>query len=277
MAILDIDRLLEHLPRNRIRLVGIELEGAWKKLPTGGENTFHGDGSVKFPASPPMRVGEIVSLPMVPAAIPKWVKTNYPDKVNETCGLHIHMSFWTARHYHRLMTQDYQDTLVEYLTRWAKAEGTFPLAKDCPGCFGMSIEGGRICPACMGSGKLPEHRIWERLRGENKNCHLAFWPDEQVKMTRHGDQSSPDRYYKHGSRYTAVNYCFGVENRQTFEVRVLPMMDTPEQSSRALRRIIDITNSCLFVMKGRARKENLRFFVEVTDLDAKLEEEVIVL
>jgi len=278
--VLDIDKYLESPPRNRIRLVGIELEGLWTKIPLGGEANFHNDGSVKFPPivvdGKPIsaRVGEIVSWPIEPAAIGKWVRHNYPQAVNETCGLHIHMSFWQVRHYHRLMVQDYQDTMIEYLKRWAKEEGTFPEERTCMNCLFIKSP---LCMACRGTGNIPGHHIWNRLAGKEKYCHFKFWPDAQVQMTRHGDQASPDRFWKEGSRYTAVNYCFGIDNRQTLEIRVLPMMEDPEQAIRALKRIVRVTNACLYVLRKNTRRDKLKFKLPPISEEPVIEEEIITL
>src|SRR6266496_6714085 len=148
MSVLNIDHLLFNLPKNRIRLVGIELEGGWTKFPEDPEEriNFHGDGTVKFPPPHSMKTGEIVSPPIEPAAMGKWVKRFYPQKVNETCGLHIHMSFHQIRHYKRLMVQEYQDTMLEYLTRWARSQ-KFSEERPCDICGFMMAS--FACQRCL--------------------------------------------------------------------------------------------------------------------------------
>ena len=285
MAILDIDRWIERPAKNRVKLVGVELEGGWTKWPEG-ENWsqyFHHDASVKMPEIPEVasgqaRTGEIVSPPIEPAAIGKWVQKWYPQHLNHTCGLHIHMSFFFLRHYRRLMVIDYQDTMMEYLKRWASAEGNFPTDVVCTSCLGTPANMAS-CLTCLGKGRIgKEHHIWRRLRGEEKNCQLKFWPDAQVKMTKHGDQSSADRYFKDGCRYTAINYCYSVDNRQTLEVRVLPMMKTTDQATRALKRVVRITNGCLAALRGDTRGDRVFFSIPKQDLETPhLEDEVLVL
>src|SRR5438477_8185346 len=118
MAVLNIDRYLVHPAKNRVAKVGIELEGGWSKFPDNEAvgNMFHHDASVKLPEVPGVpegliRTGEIVSPPIEPGAIGKWTSKWYPQHVNKTCGLHLHMSFFFIRHYRRLMVVDYQDTM----------------------------------------------------------------------------------------------------------------------------------------------------------------------
>lgn len=249
MAILEIDKLLTSPPKNRIARVGIELEGGWFEEPFE-DCSFHHDGSVKELVHPskPLLTGEIVSNPIAPVGIPAWVKSHYPDAVNKTCGLHLHMSFFHDRHYQRLMTIDYQDTLLAYLGAWAKKEG-FPVF----------------------------HHIWGRLAGHEKYCHKEFWPDDQMKNLDHGDQSGPDRFFKKGSRYTVVNYCYNIKKRGTLEVRVLPMMETPEQAIRGLMLVVRITNACIFALRSTARDERLRFDVPVDISNEIIEEDYVTL
>jgi hypothetical protein len=281
MSVLEIDRFLTNPPKNRIKFVGIELEGGWTKYPPGEEVNFHGDASVKGLGSAdvngnPIKSGEIVSPPMEPAAMGKWVTRWYPQALNATCGLHIHMSFHQIRHYKRLMVSEYQDTMIEYLKRWAEAEGTFPHEKPCELVHNPFDY--VPCSKCGGLRQVPGHHIWDRLAGKNKNCNLKFWPDKQVQMSRHGDQSSPDRFYRDGSRYTVINYCFGIENRQTLEVRVLPMMEKPEQAVRALKHVVRITNAVLYVLRNDARQDRISFSVPNVDLGSPIiDEEILVL
>lgn len=159
---------------------------------------------------PNWNVGEITSAPMEMASVGSWILKYHPQVVNVTCGLHVHMSFKDARFYSRLMdTTDYQDTILDYLKRWAEKEG------------------------------LPKtHPIWPRLEGKNEYCQLVFFPDEQAQSVhKNYDRTHP------GHRYTAINYCF--EQHKTVECRVLPMMEKPEQSVSAVKTVVGITNAFL--------------------------------
>lgn len=219
---LDLARILGKA-RNRINLVGVELEGGWRKPPEGVQLVH--DGSIQnVGAVTPtgtrerLHVGELPSAPMEVKNVPAWIKAYYPTSVNASCGLHVHMSFKSAYHYERLMEPEYPKTIQAYLIEWAKEE------------------------------KLPEtHAIWERLSGKNRFCLDAFAPDQQA--------NNPRKIYDHdnpGNRYSMINYCHALHG--TLECRVLPMMETPAQAVRAVQRVLDVTNACLVAIKAREQK-----------------------
>lgn len=206
----NIDRFLDGT-KNRIALVGVELEGAWTnpKLPLQRDGSVFGD---KAPAG--HVIGELPLGPVQPVVIGKLITTYYPDKVNQTCGLHVHMSFETLRHYGLLMVPEYQETILEYLGRWAIAEG-FP----------------------------DNHYIWPRLRGEIEYCKKEFNPDMQT-TTKRKDWD----HFRHGNRYTVIHYCGRLK---TIECRVLPMMQKPDQAVRGVKEVLRITNACLRMLGAK--------------------------
>lgn len=220
---LDITTVLGK-PKNRVARLGVELEGAWKTLPLGTH--LEPDGSVfRDPVTkvrrPPTgyanaQCGELPIGPIQPIALSRFMKKYYPTVIDKTCGMHVHMSFESVWHYDLLMVPEYQETVLEYLGRWAVLEG-FPAG----------------------------HHIYERLAGESVFAQKKFWPDLQVMSKKDFDQQ------REGHRYTPVNYCGRL---MTVEVRVLPMTDTVDQAIRAVREVVDITNACLFVL-GRKKEE----------------------
>lgn len=147
-------------PRTRIHRVGIELEGGWNKVPARSQ-VVH-DGSVfnrgqsvpKLPAgSPPiLAIGEVNSLPLTEKAVGAYIKTHYPQALDATCGLHVHMSFLTPAIYERLVVEAYGSIMIDGLLGWAMKK-KFP----------------------------PSHPIWSRLRGENRFCTHDFIAEEQIK------------------------------------------------------------------------------------------------
>lgn len=226
---LNLDGVLGK-PKNRVARLGVELEGAWKVLPD--QTRLEPDGSVyKDPVTGARKapqghqVGELPIGPIQPAAMPRFMRKYYPHKVDKTCGMHVHMSFESVRHYAVLMdSHEYQDTVTEYLTRWAKAEG-FP----------------------------ESHHIYERLSGKSVFCQRKFWPDMQYSAKKDHDQERP------GHRYTIVHYC---GRQMTIEVRVLPMMDTVDQAIRGVKEVYNITNACLVVL-GRKKEQKERTTLEI--------------
>jgi hypothetical protein len=133
------------------------------------------------------------------------------------------MSFASCDRYSTLMDIRYHDTLIHYLRKWAEKEG-FPA----------------------------KHPIYDRLEGNSVYCQKKFWPDKQVLQR----EKIYDKV-KDGHRYTILNYCHGLLG--TMEVRVLPMMTTPEQSTRALHHVLDITNACLVKLYEKRRNTRESF------------------
>ena len=210
-------------PKNRIARIGVELEGGWRALPLGTH--LERDGSVfGDQGCPGFKVGELPIGPIQPAAMSKFMKKYYPHKVDSTCGMHVHMSFTSLRYYAILMVPEFQETMCEFLTLWAKEEG---------------FEKG--------------HHIWGRLQGKSNFCQKQFWPDEQVGYKRKDHDQN-----RNGHRYTIVHYC-GRQN--TIEIRVLPMMETVEQAIRGVKRVLDITNASLVVLANREKKVNDRLVI----------------
>lgn len=224
---LNLDSVLGTV-RNRVERVGVELEGAWKTLPPGIAALEH-DGSVFAGRRPSaeFQIGELPIGPIAPAGIAKLMAVNYPQKVNQTCGMHVHMSFETLWYYNLLMVPEYQDTMLEYLTRWAKTESSIK----------------------------SDHCIWARLRGESEFCQKGFWPDIQASTKR----KTHNRNGK-GHRYTIIHYC---GRQMTIECRVLPMMSNTSLAVRAVNRVIEITNACIYVLGKNDKRENLGGKVEL--------------
>lgn len=226
-----IDDLLGKV-RNRIYRVGVELEGGWRKLPSGVALVH--DGSVSIPNTEPgpggkpipIHVGELPSTPMEVGKVAEFIEQFYPSHVNLSCGLHVHMSFKHALHYQKLMVPEYQTTMLTFLRKWAEKEG-----------FSTS------------------HYIWKRFSGKNDYCKDEFWADAQACSTNKGHSRNIP-----GSRYTAINFCHGLHG--TMECRVLPMMDTWQQANRGVQTILDITNACLVIGAEREEKVKGEFIID---------------
>lgn len=224
---LDLSRKLG-LVRSRVDLVGIELEGGWVRFPKGEK--FEEDMSAFRKPSPEdvaecarlgiTCYGELPSKPMYPIQMGEWLKKCYPQHINHTCGMHLHMSFKSLKHYSRLMVEEYPATVRYYVGLWAK-ENNIP----------------------------DSHCLWERISGKNEYCHDAFWPDMQVTAKKDHDRK------RVGNRYTDVNYAFS--SHRTIECRMLPMMKDHVQAASALRVIVDVTNACLSALADREKSEKV--------------------
>lgn len=234
--VLDIDKYLGKV-ENRVTLMGIELEGAWSRFPDG--ERYERDMSVfENPNMDVMqamtdfkisRTGELPSKPMFPAEVASWMRKCYPIYVDKTCGLHVHMSFKHLKHYTWLMQPEFPVTMRKYLFYWAK-DVRFP----------------------------EDHHIWERLRGENRFCHDAFWPDIQARCKKDYDHA------RRGNRYTDINFAYA--SHKTIECRLLPMMESVELAIAAVHQVREITNACLVKLATKSQKEEeVLIDVEVED------------
>ena len=216
--------------KSRIYKIGVELEGGWLKLP-GPDVAIIRDGSVVFDdiaVDPPRYVGELPSPPMDLIDMPKWIKSYYPSHINDTCGLHVHMSFETAFIYQMLMCKEYPSTVVEYFKKWGEAK------------------------------KIPTtNGFWPRVEGKSEYCQHVFHADFQATAKRKEyDRHAP----KH--RYTVINYCW--HRFKTLECRLLPMMATPEEAIEAINELVSITDRFLVASTKNAKVK----VIESIELDS---------
>lgn len=239
---LNLDSYLEKKLRNRVVLSGVELEGGWKQgqMPPGITSPVRdasvfkhlGDeGGVVRTNKPGYYFGEIPIGPYQVGYLPRAMKRYWPLLIDDTCGMHVHMSFETAYQYGLIMDSSaYQDTIQEYLIRWAKEENI---------------------PA--------DHCFWERIKGNNEYCQKKFWPLSQMQ------QSEKDYdHHRFGHRYTMVHYCW--QRKKTVEVRVLPMFEDFDLSVRAVKRVIQITNAYLLATNKSRPKAGHKVRLESGDV-----------
>lgn len=221
---LDISAHL-HKCRNRVYRVGVELEGGWTRLPRGVSGLQH-DGSVIFedqidPQTGINRFkkGELPSPPLIPdgpgndskLTLEKWMRSHYPDRVNATCGMHVHQSFSNAFQYQSLMREDYMWTVLEFVKRWTDK--------------------------AVALNKLPnDHCLFDRLAGKSEYCQHQFFADGQAQRTR----KDHDRQGK-DHRYTVIHYAFS--RIGTVECRLLPMMPTVDIALESIRELLAITSA----------------------------------
>lgn len=217
--------------RERVYRIGVELEGGWNHQPQG---IVH-DGSVHIDVPPDARiaVGEVPSPPLDMKTLATWMKKFYPQYMNASCGMHVHMSFKNALNYQRLMTVQYPSTIVAYMRKWAEEN------------------------------RLPQnHPIWERLAGRSRFCQHLFFADEQArKVEKEHNQE------REGHRYTVINYCWA--RVQTLECRLLPMMETPEMALSAINHLVRVTNAFLVKSSKQARKEKKIGVIHIAEEDVE--------
>lgn len=208
---------------NRIYRIGIELEGGWTKLPPGCKGLGH-DGSViieRVLGDPPLLLGELANGPMVMEEWRTWLKKHYPQRVNDTCGMHVHLSPRTSLAYSRLMDPRYPSTVVDYMKQWA-------IEKQLP----------------------KNHAFWPRLKGKSLYCQHLYMADDQVRNTNKDHNRE-----RPGHRYTVINYCHG--RFGTIECRLLPMMENVDQAIELIQELVDVTNGFLSVTRRKELRREI--------------------
>lgn len=158
-----------------IHKIGVELEGAWLTR----RSDMKGDGSVRIsgrdhyitkvghfvtPAQNPkhnsLREGELNSPAGRIDQILSYIKDNYPDAVNNSCGLHVHFSFKSPNAYVLLAGVEFYNYFHDQLSEWGKSK---KIKQD--------------------------HSFWTRLAGRNEFCDGD--PSENLRCL----QEEGDRYY----------------------------------------------------------------------------------
>lgn len=232
-------------PYNRIAAYGIELEGAWPSEPRGAVH----DGSVEG-LEDYGYMGELPS-PILRSldSVATWIRSNFYEASNETCGMHVHMSFKNLADYALLMdSEQFQDYLLDGIRDWADAN----------------------------SHLSSYHPIYKRLDGENDMCELHFMPDVQAESDCKGHE-----------RYNVLNFCY--ELHSTLEIRVLPAFDTVEDAIDAVENLSRLVNAWLkqkrkrklkktsmrLVMGKQHREKDTLVLSNIRNLTVKEETEVI--
>lgn len=256
--------------RQRVATIGIELEGGWKPLPNGVSLTRDGSISIddpdtgeyerlsrryqdlrsvytptrpqrtemdalalKLESLPRLTIGELPSPILTLDKWEQWLTQFYPQRINHTCGMHVHIGFMKGptghMRYQRLMVPEFPKTVVEEFIKWASVNTEW----------------------------MPPHFLTDRLGGKSVYCQHTFVADGQVKKTRKDyEHHTPD------NRYSVINYCWS--RFQTVECRLLPMFETAEQAIRAIKHLLLITNAFLVEMRKAEEKHNRIITVDDT-------------
>lgn len=200
--------------------IGVEIEGGWDEKPLN----FHGDGSVS--GSKARYYGEIISKPLKnPELIKTWVKDNYPEHTNRTCGFHIHLSFKNQEDYEKLMTKKFYITFLESAREW-----------------GVQNE--------INEGSA----FWNRLDGENNWCKSLINQKGLFLKTTIKQQFTA--YGKSGPRYYHLNFCKNAHG--TVECRLFPAFQKEELAERAVDFFYNLCNNYVAKVKTKSRKQSTK-------------------
>lgn len=196
---------------NRISAIGLELEGGWSSG-TPGFELVKRDGSVTGISGDKYRVGEVCSKPIKEwEDAEKWLRSNYPNSVNETCGFHVHVSL-PPLHYSRLMNPGFEgcflNAMEDFWSRF-RAEPGFNLFRS-------------------------------RLDGQNQYCQKVFRPEDQIWRKEHyGERTGLSAL----PRYSQLNFCYG--RHGTMECRLFPCFPQINHSVEAAKVFTECINSYL--------------------------------
>lgn len=256
---LDLSTALGH-SRNRVRCVGIELEGGWDVLPRGVELVR--DSSVVFTSNiTPTELARLTRLydgfqrGEFPIAGRNLLEQEYYTLVNKRDGHGISY------------VGEYPSVPLkvkggEWKT-WLRSSYPPHINHTCGMHVHMSFWGGdliyqRLMEEDFSSTILRyierwaaeflplDHHIWGRLRGESEYCQHLFHADQQVKLGRKRFE-----HHEAGHRYTIINYPY--LQHKTIECRLLPMMADSETAVNLIQYLLDVVNAYI-VVKYPARE-----------------------
>lgn len=224
-------------PYNRIAAYGIELEGAWPSEPANAVHDGSIDGLEDYGY-----MGEVPS-PILRSleSVATWIRSNFYEASNDSCGMHVHMSFKNMADYALLMDDiAFQEYILDGLRDWA--DDNSHISSD--------------------------HPIYDRLNGINDMCELNWCPSKQATSNCKGPE-----------RYNVLNFCY--ELHSTLEVRVLPAFDDYHSAIDAVETLSRLVNAWLkhkrkrklkkismrLVMANRHREKDTLVLSNLRDLD----------
>lgn len=207
---------VKHLDR-----VGVELEGGWAHRPEPGSGEVHGDCSVDASGPGIGYSGEVVSAPYKnPTRLFAWVRAHYPEKVDFSCGLHVHISA-IPHAYSQLISRDY----ARAFEAWAAT-------------FNATLTG-------------PDaDRFRRRLRGDKdllKRLPVNAEEAERLFVRQFRARG------KEQQRYYQLNFCHTL--RGTLENRLFPAFETADTACRAIEAYLRFTEAFLTERKADKPEE----------------------
>lgn len=128
--------------------IGIEMEGAWETCPPAGEPYRDGSVTVSGNYTGELNCGPYRKLETALC----FVARNYPSSVNDSCGLHVHLSMSNGA-YSSLMDAEFQPFFREYMQAWGRVNN------------------------------ITRKTFWSRLDGNNQFCKIGWDADHQSQMT----------------------------------------------------------------------------------------------
>lgn len=212
-----------------VKAIGVEMEGGWIQRP----ESLYGDGSVRCSHPTTQCSGEISYHNSDPAELFKWMKRNFPSETNETCGMHIHVSFINNLLYMKLMEKAFFEFFLSRMREWGKAMADSGAMKD---------------------GDLTNFQ--NRISDRNTYTSSSYEPDRQARPNS-----------KNGYRRSHLNYCYNLHG--TIECRLMPMFSKFELAKDAVIVVAETMEEYLSKHRERPIILNLSFdMTEQTEKEA---------
>lgn len=217
-----------------VKLVGVEMEGGWSNklascLIIGDESVKIDDSENSLPCW--KHYGERKSPPLKPGEIEEWIRVHHPDASNAFCGLHVHVSFQDRQTYERTIIHEFHDYFYREFERFQ--ETLHPTDK----LFMLRLKG----EAPHGISCLKQCCV-------ARFCQRIYRPYDQMQL-KHKDDGQA------ALRRTGINWAYNTmdaetkQPRKTIEIRFLPMFKTPDETVRAVKKVIYLFNHWLSTQK----------------------------
>ncbi len=167
-------------------------------------------------------VGEVASPKLRIDQVENWVNSNYPDEMNSTTGLHVHLSFFNDREdYHKIATQKFYDYFMAQIIAWGKKREI-----------------------------NQNSRFWKRIQGTQYTKDIF---DAENQLTQNGDRYTHVNY---------CYYKFAENNKNgTVEIRLAPVFMSKKISVEYIQAVIDIFNTYLENTKTRIFKFTKNIYI----------------
>lgn len=191
--------------------VGIEIEGLWNNLretrDRANEEDLGGcqDGSVRQNPTSNAEGYEFQTVPGTLREALSQLISFYPDETNDSCGMHVHVSFNVSTDASLLATQQFFDYFRARWIAWGEREHVW----------------GRGSPDDTNTAR---GTFWQRLFGHNDYCRVNRSTERNIL--------SMDRYHQ-------LNFSAWNEHR-TVECRLLPMFKSARLGVSAVQELLAI-------------------------------------
>lgn len=243
-----------------IEMVGTELEGVFntRKLDELGIS-LSADGSVRefspslFTGHRERKVGEVAFHNTINKIRSKFFES-YPVAVNETCGLHIHLSF---KDYHKAVFNLGDRKFLSFLQQGLRELVRYPAVND--------IDTDHLLARLAGGNNFCGWDI--NILDRNKKDKLSFNSDQDYyRETREGTSlhmlrgKQLNALQKNGERYAMLNFCYNLHG--TLEMRAYPMFHNAGVGYAALCWYVYLVESFMDLMSKYDDKPIYKFTLQ---------------